>query len=286
MNDANMPSPARTLVDGVSTEYVPVRDRGLAYGDGLFETILFAGRQVVDGQAWLWSRHMMRLRDGCRRLGFPLPDEECLLAEASKTRSRMARAVVRITLTRGSGPRGYAVDPEAAMRRIVSAEAAPVVQRDWYDHGLRLRLCDIRLASQPRLAGIKHLNRLEQVLARAEWRDPAIDEGLLLDSDDNVICATAANLFMVIDGNLVTPALDRCGVAGVMRAEILADRSVEVRAVGYEELKGADEMFLSNAVRGIRPVAALDERRWSPGPVTRALMAKFNEAACGDEVST
>ncbi len=267
---------ARVLVDGVPADQVPVNDRGLAYGDGLFETMLF-----IDGRCWLWDRHMTRLRDGCARLGLHAPAEDRLRADSLSTSSDLARAIVRITLTRGSSTRGYATDPVLPTRRILAAEPAPAAARDWYDRGLRLRLCDIRLASQPRLAGIKHLNRLEQVLARAEWCDPAIDEGLMRDSDDNVICATAANLFAVIDGRLVTPALDHCGVAGVMRAQVLAGHAVQVRAIGCAEMNGADEMFLSNAVRGIRPVAALGERQWAPGPFTRALMGAYNTALLG-----
>jgi len=119
------------------------------------------------------------------------------------------------------------------------------------------------------------LNRLEQVLARAEWNDKAIDEGLLCDGHGRVIGATSANLFALIDGRLVTPALQRCGVAGVARAEVLAQRACEVRDLEMEELLRADEVFLSNSVRGIMPVTVLDERRWPVGPVARELQAHW-----------
>lgn len=144
-----------------------------------------------------------------------------------------------------------------------------------YRTGLRLRWCRLRLARQPALAGLKHLNRLEQVLARSEWRDPRIDEGLCLDTGGNVVCATTANLFVVRGGVLATPALDQCGVAGVARAFLLARARrrwpVQVRALRPAELLAADELFLCNAVRGVMPVRALGERRWQPGPVTAAL---------------
>lgn len=263
---------AAILVDGREDACVSALDRGLAYGDGLFETILF-----VANRAPLWQRHMTRLAEGCRRLGLEAPDAVRLAQECARTATGMAQAVVRITLTRGVGARGYAAASGMSMTRIVAAFPPPPPRADWYARGMRVRLCETRLATQPLLAGIKHLNRLEQVIARAEWDDAAIDEGLMCDADGHVIGATAANLFAVIDGRLVTPALDRCGVAGVMRAELLARTPVAVRDIDLEELHEADEVFLTNALRGIVPVAMLDARCWSPGPLTRDLMARTRE---------
>jgi 4-amino-4-deoxychorismate lyase len=261
----------RVLVDGQAREQVSVMDRGLGYGDGLFETIRFIG-----AEAPLWPRHMQRLEEGCRRLGLPSPDPDLLLAEARTVAQGLAQAVVRITLTRGVGPRGYRPPQPAQPTRIVAAFAAPSPDPLAQAEGIRVRLCDLRLALQPLLAGLKHLNRLEQVLARAEWSDPAIAEGLLLDADGLAISATAANLFAVLAGVLVTPALDRCGVAGVARAEVLAVRPrAQVRALSWAQLGQADELFLSSSVRGILPVRELDGRMLAVGPVTRALQAHW-----------
>jgi 4-amino-4-deoxychorismate lyase len=139
-----------------------------------------------------------------------------------------------------------------------------------YARGVRTRMCTLRLAEQPQLAGMKHLNRLEQVLARAEWNDPAIAEGLLCDAGGRLVSATMANLFAVIDGELVTPPLGRCGVAGVARAEILAHAArVAERDMRLADLQRASEVFLSSSVRGVVPVQSLDEWRWAPGTVTR-----------------
>ncbi|MEI7036979.1 aminodeoxychorismate lyase [Fulvimonas yonginensis] len=262
---------ARLLVDGRAGETVSALDRGLGYGDGLFETIRFVG-----ADAPLWPRHMQRLRAGCERLHLPPPDPALLLAEAREAASGLDQAVVRITWTRGVGARGYA--PPAAVRptRIVAAFEPPPADPAAQADGVRVRLCALRLAEQPRLAGLKHLNRLEQVLARAEWDDPAIGEGLLCDMADRAICATAANLFAVFDGVLATPALHRCGVAGVARAEILAARpATQVLDIPLAELAGADELFLSSSVRGILPVRELDGRRLAVGPVTRAMQAHW-----------
>jgi 4-amino-4-deoxychorismate lyase len=267
------------LVDGIAGASIAPDDRGLCYGDGLFETILF-----VRGLAPLWSRHMARLTESCARLTLPVPDADLLAREAVHACAGIARAAVRITLTRGAGPRGYAIQNTMRTTRILAASAAPEIPADCYHRGVRVRRCALRLGEQPALAGIKHLNRLEQVLARAEWNDEAIIEGILCDTRGRVIGATAANLFAVIDGRLVTPALQRCGVAGVGRAEVLAQRECEVRDLAMEELLRADEVFLSNSVRGILPVATLDERRWSVGPVTRNLQARWRALGLIEDV--
>ena len=261
----------RMLVNGSASVQVAAADRGLAYGDGLFETVA-----VVRGSASLWSRHMARLAQGCGRLGLAMPDAELLAAEVDAVCADMERAVARITVTRGIGPRGYALPREELPTRIVAAFPAPQTPADWYAHGIRIRCCDLRLAEQPRLAGIKHLNRLEQVLARAEWDDAAIGEGLLRDAHDRVISATAANLFAVLDGRLMTPDLQRCGVAGVARAEILWLRpDCQVRDLAMDEMMNAAELFLTSSVRGIVPITALDDRRWPVGPVARVLQAHW-----------
>ena len=256
---------ARLLVDGEITTQVSALDRGFGYGDGLFESI-----RLVDGRAPLWPRHMQRLADGCARLRILPPDPQQLWSEAQQVSEGIAQAVVRITVTRGIGERGYALPATPQPCRVVAAFAAPSPGNDVFRHGLHMRVCDLRLAEQPLLAGIKHLNRLEQVLARAEWSDPAIAEGLLLDGHDRVISATMANLFAVIEDVLLTPPLERCGVAGVARAEVLANcPQARVVELSLQALSTASEIFLSSSVRGILPVKSVDEWSYVPGPLTR-----------------
>ena len=258
---------ARELINGQVGTAVSVHDRGLLYGDGLFETV-----RVVGGMAPLWSRHLARLAGGCERLGLPAPGADVLSAELRAVTEGMDTAVVRITLTRGEGARGYAPPVNPRPTRIVAAFPMPALDARAAREGIRMRVCDLRLAGQPRLAGLKHLNRLEQVLARSEWSDPAIGEGLLLDAADRVVCATMANVFAVIGGVLVTPAVDRCGVDGVARAEVLAAHvPAQVRDVRLDELLDAGEVFLTSSVRGILPVQAVGDKVFRPGPVTRAL---------------
>jgi 4-amino-4-deoxychorismate lyase len=257
------------LVDGHAETGLPLDDRGLAYGDGLFETIRF-----VAGRAPLWTGHMTRLARGCRRLRIEVPSKDQLLAEAQQIAGSERDAVIKIIVTRSSG-RGYAGDKDATARCMIMARSLPGIDANAYRHGVRLRWCALRLSMQPALAGLKHLNRLEQVLARGEWRDPRIYDGLLCDQEGEVVSATSANLFIVRRGVLLTPKLDRCGVAGVARATILRRAAYFCRVrearLRVDDVDSADEIFLSNAVRGIVPVRALARRRFRLGPVTRRL---------------
>ena len=263
---------ARMLVNGAPSEVVPALDRGLAYGDGRFESIRFVG-----AAAPLWSRHMQRLVESCERLRMPAVDVPQLWREALEVTRDLPQSVVRITLTRGIGERGYTPPLSPQPTRIVAAFAPPPVGDEIYSRGVRLRVCDIRLAEQPLLAGMKHLNRLEQVLARAEWNDPAIAEGVLCDTHGRVISATMANLFALVDGVLLTPAVDRCGIAGVARAEVLAAcPQARVGVVTLDALLNASEVFLSSSVRGILPVHSLGDRVYVPGAVTRQLQQHWH----------
>lgn len=262
---------ARVLVDGLAEDRVSALDRGLAYGDGLFETI-----RAVDGAAPLWKRHMARLRDGCERLGLPVPDPGVLSREFARVVEGIPDAVVKIILTRGRGERGYAPPESIRATRIVAAFPSAPLPPDWYRDGIRVRCCGLRLAAQPKLAGVKHLNRLEQVLARGEWSDPAVVEGLLFDHAGNLVCATAANVFVGVDGGLLTPPVGECGVAGVMRGALLdAFPDVHLQTMTKEELMHADEIFLASSVRGVLPVRMLDEHVFRVGRHARAAQARW-----------
>ncbi|MEE9141695.1 MAG: aminodeoxychorismate lyase [Gammaproteobacteria bacterium] len=242
-----------SLINGQPAETVDIRDRGLAYGDGLFETIA-----VLHGQAEHLERHLARLETGCRRLSISAPDRHVLRDEVQEVAGNETR-VIKIILTRGVGGRGYRKPENPSPTRIVTADPWPDYPETFENDGVRVRLCRQRLARNPALAGIKHLNRLEQVLARSEWVDTSIAEGLMLDDTGHVIEATQSNVFFVHAGVLVTPALDQAGVAGVVREVVLehAERdgiSCEVRDVDQAEIREFEEMFLTNSVIGIWPV--------------------------------
>src|SRR5690606_9520667 len=180
---------------------------------------------------------------------------------------QLGAGVAKLIVTRGEGQRGYAPPQPCQPLRILQSAPLPQYPVAHAERGVRLFPCVTRLAEQPLLAGLKHLNRLEQVLARAAWQDAECAEGLMRDSSGRVIEGVYSNLFLVIGGVLVTADLSRCGVAGVMRAEILQQaRSlglvIELRDISFEELLGADEVFLCNSLYGIWPVRALQERHW------------------------
>ena len=266
------------LVNGVESDAISVHDRGLAYGDGVFRTFTLRG-----GQPLCWRRHYAKLTADCAVLRIVCPAADVLERDLAAIATRRPDCVVKIIVTRGSGLRGYAIPEAAAPARIVSTSPLPDYPQRCYDQGVRVHLCRLRLAAQPALAGVKHLNRLENVLARSEWNDPGIAEGLLCDADDNVIGGTMTNLFLVKDGALVTPDLTRCGVAGVTREMVIeqaqANRlKTRIAAVSIDELLAADELFLVNSVIGVWQIAALDRKTWSAGPLTAQVRRWIGDA--------
>jgi 4-amino-4-deoxychorismate lyase len=256
------------LVNGVISDLVSTSDRGLNYGDGLFETLA-----VQRGLPRFWQAHMDRLEEGCNRLFLRMPPQAVLLREVQTVSAGLPSCVVKITLTRGNSGRGYAPELSVEAHRIVSAHTMPEGISQMAVTGINARICKLRLGIQPALGGMKHLNRLEQVLARAEWTDPGIHEGILLDPEDHVISGISSNLFVVINGQLLTPRLDRCGVRGVMRAHVLKSFAsrCQQRRITIDMLPEAEEVFLCNSVRGIIPVQSIGQWQYGIGPVTREL---------------
>ena len=268
----------RKLVNGVEGGSVSVDDRGLQYGDGLFETMA-----ATNGRVRRFGQHMARLAESCHRLGMPAPPVDLIEDDCARVLQGFGTAVVKLTLTRGPGPRGYPPPPEPSLTRIVVSTAQQVSESE-ASRPLTLRVCETRLGRNPRLAGMKHLNRLEQVLAGAELRDPPVDEGLMRSTDDRLVCGTAANVFMVRQGELITPQISDCGVSGVMREVVLRlalqlGVRVEVGDFTLEDLARADECFLTNAVRGIRPVGAVSGvKTFAAGDVTARLREALEAA--------
>ena len=247
-------------------------DRGLAYGDGLFETMA-----AVEGSIPWIDRHLARLTEGCRRLAIPLTDLETVRRHVTALTPREGRAVVKLIVTRGSGTRGYRPPPIPRPTVIVGASAWRPPPDSHYTHGIALVTCDIRLGENSKLAGLKHLCRLEQVMAQIELVDREdADEGLLLSLDNRVVSGTSNNIFAVRRQRVQTPRVDRCGVRGVMRGLVLdACRTLGLAAeetnMNIETLLEADEVFVTNALAGIRPVRRLDSTTFPIGPQTNLL---------------
>jgi 4-amino-4-deoxychorismate lyase len=264
----------RRLVNGVEGGTISADDRGLQYGDGLFETMA-----AVNGKVRRLDMHLARLAEGCHRLRMPMPSSDQIESDCARVLEGLGSAVVKLVVTRGPGPRSYIPPAQPTLTRIVVSTAQQVSEVE-SGRPLSVRICETRLGRNPRLAGIKHINRLEQVLAGAELREPLVDEGLMRSTDDRLVCATAANLFMVHDGRLLTPQISDCGVSGVMRESVLrlaAQLGLEVDIGDFTlaDLERADEFFLTNAVRGIRPVGYVEGlKTFVPGP----MIARLREA--------
>ena len=242
-----------------ASQAIAVDDRGFQYGDGLFETLLLA-----NGQVRFIDDHLQRLLAGCERLGIPAPDRQTLLAEIAQVSAAASSGVVKIIVTRGASGRGYRPASSAAANRVVALYPKRQTSQD----PLKLRWCQTRLGRNASLAGIKHLNRLEQVLAQCEWPEGEADEGLMMDTEGELVCATAGNVFVVREGALLTPDLRFCGVRGVMRAQVLKaavrlNIPVSEEPLRSDDLETASEVFITNAVRGIRSAASLDSLHWS-----------------------
>jgi 4-amino-4-deoxychorismate lyase len=263
----------RVAADGPA---VSVLERALHYGDALFETIA-----CLDAQPRLLERHLRRLALGCERLGLDAGSHATLASEVRELARGTSRVIIKLLLTRGDAlARGYALAGGERARRIVLRYAWPHEDRGAQEEGVRVRLGQLRLGENPALAGIKHCNRLEQVLARREWTDPGIAEALLFSSSGALVSGTMSNVFLVRDSKLLTPVLDRCGVAGVMRALVLEIApalgiTTQERRLEAADLEAAEELFLTNALTGIRPVRELGGVRRSCGPVTRLLQTRL-----------
>ncbi|MBI3900185.1 MAG: aminodeoxychorismate lyase [Gammaproteobacteria bacterium] len=262
------------LINGTPGDSVSVQDRGFQYGDGLFETIA-----VDDGIPLRWARHLRRLQRGAERLRLPLPDVNLLRVEADSLCRQSKQAVLKLIITRGPSARGYRLPESTQPTRVVSLSAWP--ERREPEGGASVRICQTRLSSNPLLAGIKHLNRLEQILARAEWADD-YTEGLMLDATDGVIDGISANVFAVIDGVLTTPDLSHSGVAGIVR-EVVLERAAllgirwRVASLPLDELFRANEVFLTNSLIGIAPVMQLEHRGYAVGEITETLRTDFKD---------
>lgn len=262
------------LINGKPADTIRVEDRGLQYGDGLFETLAVRG-----GQPSLWQRHMQRLRRDCGRLGIGLPAVQLLKDELLGLIGSQDSGVAKIILTRGVGPRGYRPADTAEATRIISFTAETATTVVDIRKPAVVRLCQTPLGSNPVLAGMKHLNRLEQVLARREWRDEMVHEGLMFDMNERVIEGTQSNLFLVRKGQLFTPDLRQSGVAGVMRGLVI-DLAKELKIpltegpLGLSDLWSAEGAFLTSSLIGIWPVIKIADHHFSVDSINRQLFER------------
>ncbi len=256
------------LVNGELSAFVGIDDRGLAFADGVWERVA-----VVNGHPWWWQDHFDRLVRGCERLGLTAPAQSVLLRELQTVARGRVRSLVKIVITRGTGAASYWPDGTGTATRMVSAYPWPEVPARLSQAGVPGRICDIRLAVQPALGGINHLNRLELVLAAREQQAFAGQEGLLLDTNDHLISAIDSNLFLVMGNHLLTPRMDRSGVRGILRGRIIREfkARTELRRITLDMLPEVSEAFVCDVIRGIVPLRSIGDHPLTIGSVTREI---------------
>ena len=246
-----------TLVNGVETSAIDIADRGLAYGDGVFETM-----RVVEGDIPFLALHLKRFMKGV--VALDMGEESrlkrdfllyvTLALNEIKSNACLETSIIKMIVTRGNGGRGYMPPDKTNCHFIAQVFDLPSYPESFSSEGITIRECQYRLGFQPQLAGIKHLNRLDQVLASQELLGDS--EGLLLDYDDKVIEGTKSNVLIFKGNEVLTPSLTGCGVEGVLREEILnpshkMDINLKITDIHVSELSECDGIALINSVFGL-----------------------------------
>lgn len=249
------------LINGTEQPWLAASDRAIQFGDGCFTTA-----RVLKGQIQFIDAHLARLRLACTRLMIPFNDWELLEHEMATLAAGKASGVVKVILSRGAGGRGYSAASCETPTRILSVSAIPAHYARWQAEGVTLALSPVRLGRNPLLAGIKHLNRLEQVLIRAHLEQTSADEALVLDSEGWVTECCAANIFWRRGQEVFTPRLDQAGVDGIMRQHCLSAlasrfKVAEVQA-RPDALAQAEEVIICNALMPVVPVRQWAECSW------------------------
>jgi len=262
---------------GENQHVIESGERAFHYGDGLFETIAIRG-----GQPRLWDFHVERLAAGCQRLGLDIPRTPVLrrrLEVALRESDHNTNfCTAKFIVTAGPSQRGYGRSMPTQAAMYVGVYPGVPLNNQAYEKGVATIMCETRLAVGSSVAGLKTLNRIEQVLARSECLATGAFEGFTRDADDRLICGTMSNVFIVNNQGIRTPSLDRCGVAGTMRRHVIetlggAGSEVEVADLNEDDLVEADEVFISNSQIGIVPVHRCGGHKWGIGASTRDVMA-------------
>lgn len=265
------------LINGTATTQLMAADRGLQFGDGCFTT----ARVVAGGVVWL-DAHLARLQQACQRLRISGIDWVQLQAEMQQLVQDQAHAVLKVILTRGAGGRGYSPAGCQMPTRLLTLSPYPAHYLALREQGALLCQATTPLGINPALAGLKHLNRLEQVLIRSELDEQGADEALVLDSDGWLVECCAANLFWRKGKQLFTPALNRCGVNGLARQQLLQDCAqlgypvAEVRE-RPATLQDADEVLICNALMPLLPVRQTGDRHYASRTVYQQLTTHNNQ---------
>ena len=255
------------LINGDFNQSISPLDRGFTYGDGVFRTMVMRSGLPVN-----WPLHYQKLVADCAAIGIVCPSAELLMSDFLQLFSiedidSEKQEVAKIIVTRGEGERGYKPPAVTTPTRVIVRSAMPQYSKEYYVGGIQLHVCNTRLASQVKLAGVKHLNRLENILARMEWRDESIFDGVLLDQQGDVIECTMSNIFARFDKVLVTPDLSECGVSGITRQRICdlsstLNLTVEVARLSLSRMMQAEELIVCNSLYGAFQVGKIGDTTW------------------------
>jgi len=237
------------LINGIKNTCIDVRDRGFQYGDGVFETIAWK-----QGKLQLWDEHMQRMQSGCARLSLKCVDTSVWMDDIQQLNPEKD-CVIKLSVSRGVSGRGYAYDKEDSVTRVAAVYPWPNYTQQ-NEKGISTIICQTPISVNPSLAGIKHLNRLDNVLARNEWHDEGVAEGFMLDNHQHIVEGTMSNVFCVLDNELYTPALENCGVSGVMREQVIhyaeaMNIPVNVIEISKQNFLQMDAVFVTNSIIGL-----------------------------------
>ena len=278
-----------SLVNNEFTHNISILDRGFAYGDGFFETMLWkhlGGVARPNLKVEFWEKHYDRIKKGCDLMKIKLPNLIDLLKQREKILQRsffnasLQEGILKLIITRGVGGRGYKFDnnmkPTIAFLSFPKPKFNPLV----YENGVKVRFCKNKLYSHNRLFGLKHMNRLDSVLARSEWEDEFF-EGIILDEDTNLVEGTMTNIFFVKGDILITPPIEKTGINGILRQVVIEKaknffKRIEISKVNKKILGSFDQMFLTNSVMKIVPVKKLGRKKFSVGENLKKLVNFFN----------
>ena len=265
-----------TWVNGVATDQVRVTDRGFSYGDGIFTTI-----KVTNARCELLTEHLVRLQQGITTLAITQIDFKALLDEISRVAKSLINGVIKVVITRGEGKRGYSSVGCNSPTVVISTSTLPAIYKDWQKNGVGLGVSTVALGINPLTAGIKHLNRLEQVLVKQQIDENQWTDAVVLDCQACIIETSIANLFWRSGEVIYTPNLDFSGVRGLMRQQVLFDLAANDIHVVEDRFKlssivDADEIFMSNCLMGIVPIIAIESKQYHIGDLTRRLQSMLN----------
>ena len=259
------------LVDGVLESEISIFNRNMQFGDGLFETCVSKGNNIL-----FWQRHLSRLNRGCEKLNIKKIAESVWLEDIKKALSLSLEknCIIKLILSRGNSLRGYSYSEDIEPVRVVIVSE---IKKTKSKYSVSLEYASSGFHSNPKLAGIKHCNRLEQILARANMEG---DEVIMLDENQNIVSVTQGNIYFIFGNKLLTPKLDRCGVVGSRRSLILElarsiNLEVDEDTISIEQAEKANEVFISNSLIGIQSVSSIGSYYLNNNPLTKEIKAAY-----------